>query len=439
MQNPVPYHARQSPDWVKHAVIYQINTRQFTPEGTFRAAIQQLPRLKELGVDILWLMPIHPIGSKNRKGKLGSPYAVRDYYGVNPEFGSFSDLKNFIDKAHEMGLYVILDWVANHTAWDNPLTRQNPDWYIRDKKGNFRSTPWSGWSDIIELDYNSTQLREYMTETMCWWVRQANVDGFRADVAGYVPIDFWVNVRRELENIKPVFMLAEWESRELHLEAFDATYAWTWWDMVHDIAMDRKKISDLHKYYAWHAKAFPKGSIRMTFVTNHDKNAWEGSMYENFGRALEAAIVLSVVGDGIPLIHNGQEAGMDKALAFFDKSPIAWRNHPMGSLYQKLFSLKKQYKALWNGHWGAPMQEVPNNLPENVLSFIRQNDMHKVFAVFNFSSERVSATFKDMLHHGRYKDYITEKPVTFNDTTSIALNPWCFKVFIQYNDKAFLH
>lgn len=199
---PQPYITLKNPEWTKDAVLYQINTRQFTPEGTFRAAERELPRLKALGVDILWLMPVHPIGEKHRKGTLGSPYSVRDYYGVNPEFGTKADLKHFVDAAHAQGMHVILDWVANHTAWDNPLMTQHPDWYARDWKGDFHSTPWWDWTDIVNLDYSHPGLRKYMTDAMTYWVREIGVDGYRCDVAGFVPLDFWNNARAELDAIK---------------------------------------------------------------------------------------------------------------------------------------------------------------------------------------------------------------------------------------------
>lgn len=210
---PVPQVRIKHPEWSKNATIYQINTRQFTEEGTFRAAERHLPRLKDLGVVILWLMPIHEIGSKNRKGSLGSPYAVKDYYAVNSEFGSLDDLKHFVKTAHDLGLVVILDWVANHTAWDNPLVHDHPEWYAHDWKGDFRPTPWWDWADIIDLDYEQPAVRKYMTDALKYWVSAADIDGYRCDVAGFVPIDFWNNARKELDAIKPVFMLAEWESQ----------------------------------------------------------------------------------------------------------------------------------------------------------------------------------------------------------------------------------
>ncbi|MEA3063724.1 MAG: hypothetical protein QOJ27_152, partial [Sphingomonadales bacterium] len=214
--DPVDLSGVKHPDWSKNAVLYQLNTRQFTPEGTFRAAEKQLPRLKALGADIVWLMPVQPIGEKNRKGTLGSPYSVRDYYAVNPEFGTMDDLKSFVRTAHKLGMHVILDWVANHSAWDNPLVAQHPDWYDRDWKGDFRPTPWWDWSDIIDFDYRRTGIRRYMAEAMLFWVRQADVDGFRADVAAYMPLDFWERVRADLDLEKPVFMLAEAQMRDLH-------------------------------------------------------------------------------------------------------------------------------------------------------------------------------------------------------------------------------
>ena len=224
------------PEWARSASIYQINQRQFTPEGTFRAAEAHLPRLRDFGVDIVWLMPVNPIGERNRKGDLGSPYAVKDYYAVNPEFGTVDDLRHFVDTAHDLGLHVILDWVANHTAWDNVLVTEHPEWYARDWKGDFRPTPWWDWHDIIDLDYSHEGLREWMTAAMVHWVKEVGVDGYRCDVAGFVPLDFWETVRRELDEVKPVFMLAEWEARDLQVRAFDATYAWSWNETMHRIA-----------------------------------------------------------------------------------------------------------------------------------------------------------------------------------------------------------
>ena len=422
----------EHPDWSKAAVLYQVNQRQLTPEGTFRAAEAHLPRIRDLGVDIVWLMPVNPIGQRNRKGELGSPYAVRDYYAVNPEFGDLDDLRHFVATAHDLGLRVILDWVANHTAWDNVLVEEHPEWYARDWKGDFRPTPWGDWDDVIDLDYSHEGLRRYMTEAMAYWVREADVDGYRCDVAGFVPTDFWENVRRELDEIKPVFMLAEWETRDLHTRAFDLTYAWSWNEAVHDIAMGRTDLDALRVYYAWNERAWPHDSMRMTFVSNHDKNAWEGTEYEQFGDALHASIVLSVVGDGLPLIYNGQEAGSDKRLEFFTKDQIDWReDDEQGELYRRLLALKKRHHALWNGRWGARMVRVPNTDESTVLSFVRAHDDDVVFAVVNFSAEEQVVTFGEGPHHGRYTDAFSEETVSFDSSTSLTMPPWGYRVLTR--------
>ncbi|WMI70281.1 alpha-amylase family glycosyl hydrolase [Mangrovimonas sp. YM274] len=428
---PQEYVKLTHPEWSRNAVIYQLNTRQFTDEGTFESAQKQLPRLKELGVDIIWLMPIHPIGVKNRKGTLGSPYSVKDYYDVNPEFGNLQDLKNFVDDAHKQGMHVILDWVANHTAWDNNWVVDHPDWYEKDFKGDFRPTPWWDWDDIIDLDYNNPEVRKNMTDALKYWVKEADIDGYRCDVAGFVPVEFWNNAREELDAIKPVFMLAEWEFRDLHAKAFDMTYAWSWNETVHKICTGKADVNGLYIYYSWNECAFPQNSMRMTFVSNHDKNAWEGTMWEQFGDGLEAAIVLSVVGEGMPLIYNGQEAGNKKRLAFFEKDPIQWQEHYIGDLYKKLFALMKTNTALWHAKWGTTMIKVPNNAESEVFSFVRQNDKDKVFAVFNFSENKRTVEFKESLYHGNYKDFISNEPVELNKNTKIEMAPWAFKVFVK--------
>lgn len=427
---PAPQVKLQHPEWSKSATIYQINTRQFTPEGTFQAAENHLPRLKALGADILWLMPIHKIGEKNRKGRLGSPYAVQDYYSVNPEFGTLDDLKHFVQSAHEHGLYVILDWVANHTAWDSNLVDEHPEWYVRDWKGDFRPTPWWDWEDIIDLDFDNPEVRQYMTEAMKYWVAEVGIDGYRCDVAGFVPIDFWNNVRKELDAIKPVFMLAEWESRDLHIEAFDMTYAWSWNETLHHIAIGRADVVKLYVYYSWNEKAYPADIMRMTFVSNHDKNAWEGTEFEQFGDCLEAAIVLSVVGEGMPLVYNGQEAGNPRRLDFFERDPIIWQEHPLGTLYTRLFALKKANTALWNARWGARMIRVPNSDEAKVLSFVRQNTQDKVFVVINFSDKRQTVTLRESLYHGAYTDYFSGQPVTFSGDAQFTLDAWAYRVFV---------
>ncbi|MBY0284988.1 MAG: alpha-amylase [Sphingomonas sp.] len=425
---PKPYVTLTHPAWSRDATLYQLNTRQFTPEGTFKAAEAQLPRLKALGIDIVWLMPIHPIGVKNRKGSLGSPYAVRDYRAVNPEFGTMADLKRFVAAAHKLGMHVILDWVANHSAWDNPLTTQHPDWYDHDWKGDFRPTPWFDWSDIIDFDYSKPGLRQYMTQSMAYWVREAGVDGFRCDVAGLVPVDFWDNVRAELSAIKPVFMLAEADTSELHRRAFDASYAWMWGDTLANISQGKAGADALYGYYSATETSWPHEAMRMLFTSNHDKNSWEGTEFERFGPNLDNAIVLTFVSEGLPLIYNGQEAGNAKRLAFFERDPIAWRDHPNGALFKRLIALKKAHPALWNGQWGARMVPVVNSAPAQVLSFTRTKGTDKFFALFNMSDKAVTVSLKDGPYAGRYIDWEGGAAVTLGDGATVTLPAWSHRV-----------
>jgi len=421
------------PEWSRDAVIYQVNTRQFTPEGTLRAAAEHIGRLAELGVTILWLMPVHEIGVLHRKGILGSPYAVRDYYSVSAELGTLEDLRHFVRTAHDHGLKVILDWVANHTAWDNALVTQHPEWYDRDPVGNLRPTPWWDWDDVIDLDYSHAALRRYMAEAMAYWVREADIDGYRCDVAGYVPTDFWDMVRVELDAIKPVFMLAEWEARDLHHAAFDASYAWSWNETMHHIATGQADVSALHIYYSWNEKAYPRSAMRMTFVSNHDKNAWEGTEFEQFGDALEAAIVLSVVGEGIPLIYSGQEAGNTRRLPFFEREPIVWQPHRMSDFYAGLLALRRRCPALANAPWGARMHWVPNTDHTRVLSFVRGSGDERVFAVLNLSPAPIDVAFSRPLHHGAYVDGLdhTAGRLDVDAATRLSLPAWGYRVLLS--------
>ncbi len=431
---PDPYVKLTSAEWTRDAVIYQLNTRQFTAEGTFRAAQGELPRLRDLGVDIIWLMPIHPIGEVNRKGTLGSPYSVKDYFGVNPEFGTEEDFQAFVDEAHRLGMRVILDWVANHTAWDNELAIKHPDWYEKDWKGDFRPTPWWDWSDIIDIDFNRVEVRQYMASAMRYWVEEFGVDGYRADVAGYIPLDFWEDVRADLETIRPVFMLAEWDQRDAHQRAFDATYAWPWKDATHAIAKGRADTGALFGYYSGNESAWPREAMRMTYTENHDQNSWDGSVSDLFGDSYEAFLVLSFVGEGIPLIYNGQEVYNTKRLEFFEKDPIDWDANPDGAaridpLLRSLIALKTDTSALWNGAWGARMVPVVNTVPQRVLSFARMDGNGGVFAVFNLSPEPQSVRFTDGPYAGDWTEHFTGAPATLTPETTLALTPWSYRVY----------
>ena len=426
---PKKYVEIQNPEWVKNATIYELNIRQFSPEGTFKAVEKQLPRLKKMGIDIIWLMPVQPIGVKNRKGTLGSYYSVKDYLDVNSEFGGKKDFQDLVNAIHKEGMYVILDWVANHSSWDNELVKKHPDWYIKSREGKFQSTPWRDYDDIIDFDYSKPELRKYMTDALKFWVKEYGIDGYRCDVASFMPLEFWENARKELDEIKPVFMLAEAEDKELHRKAFDATYNWTLWNYLHDIAMGKKNAEQLAGgYIAEHVSIFPKEGIRMNFVDNHDKNSWEGNQYSNFGDALKAAIVFSALMDGMPLVYSGQEAGLDRSLQFFERDPIVWKKHENEQLYTTLFNLKHKNQALWNGKWGGEMVRITNDQMKNVISFVREKNGDKVLTFMNLSKEKITVTFDAKYDTGNYINLFTGKQMNLPQKLVLTMGPWEYLV-----------
>ncbi|MEM7780917.1 MAG: alpha-amylase family glycosyl hydrolase [Pseudomonadota bacterium] len=418
-----------APEWVNDAVIYQLNTRQFTSEGTFAAAQDHLPRLAEMGVDIVWLMPIHPIGEEQRKGTMGSPYAVKDYRAINPDLGTEEEFRAFVDEAHRLGLKVILDWVANHSAWDNPLTVEHPEWYSRTPEGDLMPPEGTDWSDVVDFDYSNPELREYMTGSLTYWVREFDIDGYRADVAGFVPLDFWETARVELDAIKPVFMLAEWEQRDLHRRAFDATYGWGWKEAMQKLVADESGAGAMRGYYLGQKTTWPHAALRMVYTDNHDQNSWDGVASEIYGPAYEAAIALSFVGPGIPLIYNGQEADLDRQLEFFEKDEIEWKEGDYDALFRRLIAFKTAERALHNGRHGAPLIEVPNSAPSDILSFVRGAGEDRVFAVFNLSPRGHSVSFGLERHHGAHLDAMTDQLITFDDGTELSLEGWGYRIF----------
>lgn len=426
---PKSYVEITTPEWVKNATLYELNIRQFSEEGTFKAIESELPRLKKLGIDIIWLMPIHPIGELHRKGTLGSYYSVKNYLEVNPEFGTEEDFRHLVKAIHEEGMYVILDWVANHTSWDNNLVTEHPEWYMKSRKNTFQSTRWRDYDDIIELDYSHPELRKYMTKAMKYWIREYDIDGYRCDIASFVPIDFWETVRKELDTIKPIFMLAEAEDKDLHRKAFDATYNWTLWNILHQIAMNHASVKTLGEtYLAEHVSIFPKEGIRMNFIDNHDKNSWEGTPKSNFGEAMKAMMVFSALMDGIPLVYNGQEAGLDRSLEFFEKDTIHWQAHDHATLYSTLFSLKHKNKALWNGKYGGEMVRIMNDRMDQVISFVREKEGDKVLVFLNLSKESVIVQFDTSFDTGSYINLFSQAEQEVTETLVIDMVPWDYVV-----------
>jgi len=418
------------PEWTKNSVLYEVNIRQYTPEGTFKAFETHLPRLKELGVDILWIMPIHPISEKNRKGSLGSYYAVKDYKGINPEFGTLEDFKSLVNKAHEMGFKVIIDWVANHTGWDNQWITDHPEWYTKDSLGNI-IPPNPDWSDIADLNFDSQPMRRAMIDAMDFWVRETNIDGFRCDVAWGVPQDFWEAATASLDSIKPVYMLAEDEDHpELLEKAFESNYAWKLHHILNEVAQGKKTAADIQKYYMDSVSRYAPGSFPMQFITNHDENSWQGTEYERMGEAVKTFAALTFAIEGIPLLYSGQEAGLSKRLLFFEKDTINWSNLEMQKYYQSLISLKKSNAALWNGAAGSPKVFVETSAPQNVLAFIREKEGNQVLAIFNLSAEPAEATIQ-LPQAGDYNEYFSGETKNLKNGTTVKLDKWGYQIFVR--------
>ena len=422
---------REIVEWSKDAVIYEVNVRQFSKEGTFKAVEAQIPRLKELGIKILWLMPIQPIGEVNRKGTLGSYYSIKDYNAVNPEFGNESDFKSLVNTIHKNGMYVIIDWVANHTSWDHKWTQTNPEIYTKDTSGNF-IPPVKDWHDVIDLNYDNKDLRNEMIKSLKYWVAKYNIDGYRCDVAEMVPTDFWEEARLKLEEIRPVFMLAEGEKLELQKKAFDMGYSWTSHHIFNDLAKRKKTVNDLRKYILKDLEEYTNGEYRMLFTTNHDENSWNGTEFERLGKnKVNTFTALTFILKGMPLIYNGQEAENNRRLSFFEKDSIDWKATKTGELIQKLCSLKTNNRALWNGNYGGSMLVLPVNDKRNILAVARVRERNKVFAVFNLSNKTINAWISSDVLDGEFTNFITGKQATFNNVAALKLKPWQYYIFTK--------
>ncbi|HSP87612.1 MAG TPA: alpha-amylase family glycosyl hydrolase [Ignavibacteriaceae bacterium] len=430
---PISLAGQTHHDWSYNLSIYEANVRQYTHAGTFNAFGTHLDRLKDLGVGIVWFMPINPIGVQNRLGSLGSPYSVKDYLGINPEFGTMEDFEALVDSIHAKGMYVIIDWVANHTSWDNALTVTNPEWYVR-VNGNFVPPPGTNWSDVIQLDYSKQGLRDYMIDAMKFWITEADVDGFRCDAVSFMPINFWSEAIPELKSIKPgLFMLAEDDDTQYQTAGFDMSYGWGLLafgtGILPDIYDGIKNANFINAYATLENTNFTASHYRMYFTSNHDENSWHGTVYELFGDAAENFAVLTSTFRSMPLIYGGQEAGLDQRLAFFDKDEIIWRPDPFASIYKTLFHLKRQNKALWNGTAGGLLQRVTSTDNPSIIAFIRQKEEDKVFEIFNLTDSVKTFTLQGTLYVGNYRDAFTNDSVLFIENTQMTLPAWGYKVY----------
>ena len=446
-------------DWSKNAVIYEVNTRQYSKDGSFDAVTADLPRLKEMGIDIIWLMPIFPISEKNRNECLGSPYAVRDYRKVNPEFGTMKDFDELLAKAHGMDMKVILDWVPNHTGWDHPWITEHPEFYSKDADGNIiipqnpnkDEAPWD-WLDVADLNYDNESMRDSMVDMFKFWVEKG-IDGFRCDVAHQVPTDFWKTCIQELYKVNPnTYMLSEGEVPSQRNEGgFVSDYAWTFKNYMNAIGeaaqetekvakersqtaevgekIEEAKASDFNEYLKQDRERFKKG-YHMYFTTNHDENTWEGTVFERLGDGHLTFAVMIFTFDGMPLIYNGQEAGLNKRLKFFTKDEIDWGTYRFQDFYTKLIKFKKDNPALWNGTYGAEPVYVPTaDANDEVYAFIREKDGNKVFVILNLSTENITTSLPGDAYAGTYTELFSGKAKTFEADELLKMGPWEYKVY----------
>jgi len=446
--------AEFSPELEENAVIYEVNIRQYSPEGTFNAFTKDIPQLKELGVKIIWVMPIFPISETKRKATggdnskfasdmpkeeqykyLGSYYAVSDFKKVNSEFGTIEDFRNLVKTAHENGIYVILDWVPNHTGWDHVWIKEHPEYYTKNAKGEIidpinpeTGKSW-GWSDVADLNYDNQGLRIEMTSDMMHWIKNENIDGFRCDVAGNVPLDFWQQAIPQLRKEKNIFMLAEaWEPELLKEGLFDMAYGWEAHHTMNKIAQGKETVKNWDTYIEKINKEYEANDILMNFVDNHDENSWNGTTKSRLGKAEEAMTALSYLMPGMPLIYSGNEYGLDHSLKFFEKDSIPKTKGAAWELRAKLGKLKAENVALNGGKEKAKYTKIKTDNDENILAFVREKNGKKVVYIANLSSNSVNTKIE---LKGKFTNYMNNKKIEFTENQATNLLPFQYYILTE--------
>ncbi len=419
--------------WSYDAVMYEMNVRQLTEKGTFTAAMSHLQHLKDIGVDVVWVMPIYPIGMVERKGSLGSYYSISDYCAVNPEFGTMSDFNAFVGEAHRLGIKVILDWVANHTSRDAKWLREKTmSWYERDEHGTAK-VPWD-WSDTAKLNYGEKDVWQGQIEAMKFWVTEHNIDGFRCDMAMLVPIEFWQEVRRELQSVKSdIFMLAEAEGTEFFEKAFDACYGWELHHAMVDVAQCKSRVDVLRSKIYTILNNYPQTSMHLSFTSNHDENSWSGSEQSRFREALNAMSALTfVLPKSLPLIYTGQEIGYAHSFAFFDKDAMPkFEANEITEKYRRLCEMKHSYTTLCSADRGGSFVEINNNAPDCLFTFVRENEQGRVVYIANLSPYKVFSDFHTGIYAGEYTDVVSGEQTTLFEHTWGDMEPWSYRLLVQ--------
>lgn len=410
-----------SVNWSKRSNVYEVNIRQYTAEGTFKAFSRHLPRLKDMGVEILWLMPVTPISKEKRLGSLGSYYACSSYVLVNPEFGSHHDFKDLVNAVHTAGMKIIIDWVANHTGWDHEWTVTHPDWYIKDTQGNF--TEKNNWADVIDLNYGNEKMQKEMIRSMQFWLNEFDIDGFRCDMAHLVPLDFWNNARRQCEKIKKLFWLAECDVERYH-EVFDVSYAWSWMHLSERIMRYESSIGEMKQLVLKQYSAIKK----LYFTSNHDENSWNGTEYEKYGNASKAMAVLTCTLPGMPLVYSGQELPNKKRLAFFEKDLIAWGDcQPLlHDFYKNLFYLRKNNKAFDDD---ATFEFLTTNADDKVIAFTRSKGENLLLVIINISATSQLRVQINELIAGSYSSLLTGLSYRFENRETFEMQAWQYFVY----------
>lgn len=419
-------------DWRHQTNVYEVNLRQYTQEGTINAFLKELPRLKDMGVETLWFMPITPIAKAKMKGTMGSYYACADYTAVDPEFGTLDDFANLVKTAHNMGLRVIMDWVANHTGWDHVWTKSHPDYYKKDEAGNFKAA--SGMDDIIELNFNNPDLVKAMFEAMSFWVKECDIDGFRCDLAFWVSLDFWKTARPELDRIKPLFWLGELDALDNpeYLEIFDASYTWTWMHRTEEFYKNQRHVGTLKDILKKYQSVFTSGTSGIFFTSNHDENSWNGTEYEKYGDMAILLAVFSCTWDGIPLVYSGQELPNRKRLKFFDKDPIEWtQDNTLASFYKALLTLKKENPALASGSQGTETILLDFHQDDYVIGFLRRSGAYAVLVLLNFSPYPTRFTYTGEEVTGKFRELFSGEEKDYASDPWFELEAWGYRIYVQ--------
>lgn len=425
------------PKYAYSASIYELNVRQLTEEGTFRAAEAVLPEIQQAGVDIIWVMPCQPIGELTRKGTLGSYYSIRDYCAINPEFGTMDDFRHFLSTAHQMGFKVILDWVANHTSPDHAWTA-NPDWHMRDAEGKLMIQ--YDWTDISKLNYDNQNMRQAMKQCMHYWMDSIGIDGFRCDVAGEIPVDFWNDVMAELRATHPdMFTLAENEDKAFDMceTAFNMYYGWELHHLINNVAQGKNTVDDLWSYFNKVDTTLQPSAIRMNFTSNHDENSWNGTEQERLGNANLMFAAFTYIIPGMPMIYTGQPSGNHHRLAFFEKDCIdRVENAPEMALYHQMDSIRTANKALWANEKGGDFRRVPCD-NDKIFACVRHKECkgcgvdNTVIALFNMSDQEQEVTLDLTGLEGKYTCMCCKHQKKFGSSKTIKLRPWAYKILTQ--------